>query len=838
MAEHNQGHDGHDHEGGEHHDHHDQAHALAAHAPNGIDGSAERGRKGLRQERLEMRGLHCMDCAASVEKTLSRLPGMAFVAVNFGTSTMTIEYDPAVLKKAEIGRAVGQLGYGLAEPTGPRQARGSTLRLAGLDCPDCAAKLERSLAARPGVKSAELNFATSKLVIEHSGPVEEIIAAIRSAGYGAELAGRMGAGQGQTGPATGGQALFGLPALWAANRKLVLTSVSGLFLLVGMALKWAGTPRSVQAAFYAVALVTGGFFVVRAGLFALRHLVLDMNVLMTLAAAGAVAIDRWEEAATVVFLFSFGNLLEAYSLERTRRSIRNLMAAAPKTAVVRRDGAEVTVAADAVREGETLIVRPGERIAADGVVLSGASSVNQAPITGEYVPVPKEQGAPVYAGTVNEDGYLEVRVTGTVEDSALARVVHLVEEAQAQRAPSQQFVERFARYYTPVVIALAVGVAALPPLVLRAPFLPWFYRSLALLVVSCPCALVVSTPVSIVSAIGNAARNGVLIKGGAHLEAIGRIRGIAFDKTGTLTTGKPVVAEVVPAEGRTAGEVLAAAAAVELRSEHALGRAIVERAARDNLPVTAGENFVALPGRGAKAKVDGANVYVARPAFFQQELDLDPGAFAAELDAAARDGRTAVLIGGKGGLLGLISFTDSPRPEAARAVADLRAAGVSPVVLLTGDNQGTAERIGRWLKLDEVRAGLLPEDKVAAVRGLRARYGQVAMVGDGINDAPALAAASVGVAMGVAGSDAALETADVALMSDDLSRVAYAVRLGRRTVEIVRANVIFSLAVKLVALILIFPGWLTLWLAVLSDTGAALVVTLNGMRLLGFRTRS
>jgi Cd2+/Zn2+-exporting ATPase len=770
---------------------------------------------------LVIQGLHCADCAAKVEKTLTRLPGVTLAAVNFATSALSIEYDPAVLKRGEIGRAVGQLGYGVAQPAGPRAARGSVLRLTGLDCPDCAAKLEKSLRSRPGVKRADLNFAASKLVIEHSGPVEEVIAAVRAAGYGAELA--------APGPT---------PVAWspfsAADPKFVLTALSGVALLAGIIAGRTGLGRSGQAAIFAVALATGGYTVARAGLFSLRHLVLDMNVLVTIAALGAAAIDRWEEAATVVFLFSFGNLLEAYSLDRTRRSIRNLMQSAPQAAVVRREGREVTVPVEEVGEGETLIVRPGDRLAADGVVVAGASPVNQAMITGESLSVVKEKGAAVYAGTINEDGYLEVQVTAKAADSTLARIVHLVEEAQGQRAPTQQFVDTFARYYTPIVIGLAVAVAVLPSLVLRQPFTPWFYRSLALLVVSCPCALVVSTPVSIVSAIGNAARSGIMIKGGVHLEAIGKIRSIALDKTGTLTLGRPQVAGVVPASGRGEEEVLRAAAGVEARSEHALARAIVEAAGRQGIAPPAGENFVALPGRGAKAKVDGVNVYVGRPEFARDQLGLDLSGFREALEAARGKGRTAVVVGTKGFLLGLITFTDTPRPEAAAAVADLKRAGVRPVVMLTGDAEGAAALIGRRLGLDEVRAGLLPEDKVAAVRRLMADYGQVAMVGDGINDAPALAAASVGVAMGVVGSDAALETADIALMADDLTRVAYAVRLGRRTVATVRENIIFSLLVKVAALALIFPGWLTLWLAVMSDVGASLVVTLNGLRLLSF----
>jgi Cd2+/Zn2+-exporting ATPase len=632
---------------------------------------------------------------------------------------------------------------------------------------------------------------------------------------------------------------------WTQRRNAIRTAISGVALLAGWIAEWAGAPPAASVACFAAAMVVGGYAVIRRGLRALPRLQFDMNVMMTGAVIGAAAIGQWEEGAAVAFLYAVSNLLEASTVERARRSLRALMDVAPREARIRRNGTEAVIPPEQVRVGDVLLVRPGEKIAADGVVRAGASAVNQAPITGESVPAEKGAGDPVYAGTLNGYGALEVEVTRRVEDTTLAHIIHLVEDAQAQRAPTQQFVDRFARWYTPAVLALALGLAVVPPLLFDWPWGPWIYRGLALLVVSCPCALIVSTPVSIVSAIANAARRGVLIKGGAYLEELGRLRAVALDKTGTVTKGRMVVTDVLPLGGGAsdADQLLALAAAVEARSEHPLAQAIVGAARRQKLSVPEVREFTALPGLGARADVDGQTIYVGSARFFEMlgrpreacagaSAEGAAGRQAAEL---AAQGKTAMLVGSGDETLGVIALADGLRPQARAAVAGMRAAGISHIALLTGDNPATARAMAEAIGADEARAELLPEQKVAAVRELRARLGSVAMVGDGVNDAPALAAASVGVAMGVAGSDVALETADVALMADDLERLPFLIRLGRAALGVIRQNIAFSLAIKAVAIAAVFPGWLTLWLAVLGDMGASVLVTINGMRLLAIR---
>jgi Cd2+/Zn2+-exporting ATPase len=625
------------------------------------------------------------------------------------------------------------------------------------------------------------------------------------------------------------------PAPWVRQANSLRAVLAGLGLLAGWAAGWAGAPARVTVPLFAATMLAGGYVTIRRGLRALPRLQFDMNVMMTGAVIGAAAIGQWEEGAAVAFLYAVSNSLEAYTTDRARRSLRTLVDLAPREARVRREGAEQVVPAEALRVHDLLLVHPGEKIAADGVVRSGASAVDQSPITGESFPADKLPGDPVYAGTLNGHGALEVEVTRPVADTTLARIIHLVEEAQAQRAPAQQFVDRFARYYTPAVLALAVGLAVGPPLLLGAHWGPWIYRGLALLVVSCPCALVVSTPVSIVSAIANAARRGVLIKGGAYLEELGRLRAVALDKTGTVTQGRPAVTDVVPAEGGTRDRLLALAAAVEARSEHPLARAIVEAARRRGLAIPEARDLTALPGKGARASVDGRTLHVGNPPLFTELGQAPSGpAFQTAADLAAQ-GKTAMLVGTAQEVLGVIALADAVRPQSSAAVAGMREAGIAHIALLTGDNAATARAMARAIGTDEVRAGLLPEQKVAAVRELRARFGNVAMVGDGVNDAPALAAASVGVAMGVAGSDVALETADVALMADDLGRLPFLMGLGRATLRVIRQNIAFALLIKAVAIAAVFPGWLTLWLAVLGDMGASVLVTANGMRLLALR---
>ena len=500
------------------------------------------------------------------------------------------------------------------------------------------------------------------------------------------------------------------------------------------------------------------------------------------------------------------------------------------------------VPVDLLAPGDQILVRPGERVPMDGKVLVGRSAVDQSPITGESMPVDKEDGAAVFAGTINGHGALTLRVTRLAADNTLSRIVRMVEEAQDQKAPSQRFVDVFARYYTPAVMALATLVAVVPPLLGWGSLDVWIYRALVLLVISCPCALVISTPVSIVSAVANAARAGVLIKGGAYLEAAGSLRAIAFDKTGTLTRGKPVVTDVVALADGHAGaeaaqaEVLRLAAAVESNSEHPLARAVVAEAAARGVALQSATEFAALPGQGAQAMVEGRRVSVGSHVLFDSWRNHG-GAVCDRVEALEAAGKTVMIVGDAQSAWGLIAVADTLRPESAAAVRALKAAGVAHTVMLTGDGPAVARAVGSAVGVDEVRAGLLPQDKVTAVDELLARHGSVGMVGDGVNDAPALARATVGIAMGAAGTDVALETADIALMSDDLSRLPYAIGLSRQARRVIQQNIALSLAIKAVFLALALPGLATLWMAVFADMGASLIVTLNGMRLLAYRGR-
>jgi len=587
---------------------------------------------------------------------------------------------------------------------------------------------------------------------------------------------------------------------------------------------------------YAAAVLTGGWLVFRRALVSVRARSLDMNVLMTIAVIGAAFIGEWAEGAMVVFLFSLGGLLESRALERTRRSIRDLMDLSPAVARVLEDGVEREVPAFEVGVGDVVVVRPGERIALDGHVVEGASAVDESPITGESVPVEKSTGDVVFAGSLNTTGRLEVRVSAPAEDSTLARIIFMVEEAQATRAPSQQLVDRFSRIYTPAVVALAVALAIVPP---SAGALlgfewgswgEWFYRALVVLVVSCPCALVISTPVSIVSAITRATRDGVLVKGGAHLESAARVRVVAFDKTGTLTWGRPEVTDAIALDGGDAARVLAVAAAIEAHSNHPIARAVVRADGGERLrePARAYED---VPGAGVRATVGGVRAAIGSVAFIASE-GVDVHAASEVVGRLEGEGRTVLVLAEDGRVTGVIGVADEVRHDAPLAVARLLAGSIEHVVMLTGDNERTAAAVAVRAGVPEYEARLLPAHKVDAVRRLRERYGPVAMVGDGINDAPALAASDLGIAMGAAGSDTALETADVALMSDDLMQVPRFFELGRRTVSIIRQNVALSVIVKFAVLALAMTGTATLWMAVFADTGISLLVTVNGMRLL------
>ncbi len=675
------------------------------------------------------------------------------------------------------------------------------------------------MAALPGVTRAILNFGAAKLTVEGAFDPKAVIR--EAAQHDGALA-----------------RLEGTPVVratgWVHRFPELRMAVAGLLILAGWGVGLIGGRTQMTIPLFAAAILIGGYATIRQGARALARFRFDMNGMMTGAVTGAALIGQWEEGAVVAFLYAVSNWLEGSTMDRARRSIRALMDLAPREARVRRNGAERIIPAEEVQVGDLLLVRPGEKLAVDGVIRAGDSALNQAPITGEAIPVDKGPGDQVYAGTLNGHAALEVEVTRRVHDTTLARIIHLVEKAQAQRAPSQQFVDRFARIYTPLVFGLALGLMVVPSAAFGQPWTPWIYRGLALLIVSCPCALVVSTPVTVLSAIANAARHGVLIKGGAYLEELGRLKAIALDKTGTLTRGRPEVTDVIPLDGGAPEDLLATAAAVETQSEHPLARAVVRAAERRGLSLPAATGFTAIPGRGGHAVVNGQRIFVGSPRLFDEMANRGPDGNTT-VGALEAQGKTVMLVGTDRGLLGMLALADQVRPESRQAVADLRRVGIQHVALVTGDNRPTAEAIAREVGADTVRAEVLPDQKAEVVRALRAEFGSLAMVGDGVNDAPALAASSVGVAMGVAGSDVALETADVALMADDLTKLPFVMGLGRKALRVIHQNIAFSLLIKAVAIAAVFPGWLTLWLAVLGDMGASVLVTLNGMRLLADR---
>ncbi len=724
----------------------------------------------------------------------------------------------------------------------PSEQKNRTFTIRGMDCADEVNALKGTVGILPGVTSLDFNLIDGTMTVQcDAGQVDEagIRDAVLKAGLAAEAVD-------ETCPS----GVCAVQEVWWAKRgRAVMCGSSGALVLVGFVAHAIMHGNLLHALvggesmdhhefpllvifLYAAAAVTGGWFVVPKAWLALRRLRADMNLLMTIAVIGAMIIGQWFEAGTVAFLFALSLLLESWSVGRARRAIRSLVTLTPPKAryICPHDGDIMEKPVADVPLGATVLVRPGERIPLDGVVTKGRTSVNQAPITGESIPVAKEEGAEVFAGTINEDGAIEFKATKPAADTTLARIIRMVEQAQSRRAPVEQWVEKFARYYTPAMIAVAFVVAVVPPL-FGGPWGAWFYEALVVLVIACPCALVIATPVSIVAALTAAARAGVLIKGGAFLEAAGRVTAFALDKTGTLTKGIPEVQEIFPLNGHTRAELLARAAALETHSEHPLAAAVLNRARAEKVDILVAHDFRALKGRGAEATIDGRLFWVG-----SHRLLHEKGVEESEIHAHAQRmedaGHSLIIVGSDRHVCGLISVADSIRPEAAAFVRQLKAAGVRHVAMLTGDNQGTADAVGHAVGVDEVRAELLPEDKMRAIQEIARKYGLVAMVGDGVNDAPALATATIGIAMGAAGTDAAIETADIALMSDDLIRLPWLVRHARRSLRIIRQNIGFALGVKAVFMVLALLQVATLWMAIAADMGATLLVIFNALRLL------
>lgn len=693
-------------------------------------------------------------------------------------------------------------------------------RLENLSCANCATKFERNVRSIETVEDVQLNFGAAKLTVMGDVTVEQL-----------EQAG----------------AFDGIKVSLAKDRKIVkrepfykqkenqLALFSLLFVIAGFISSISlGEGHVVVKGLYAIAILVGGYSIFITGIKNLLHFDFDMKTLMTIAIMGAAIIGEWQEAAIVVFLFAVSEVLEAYSMSKARQSISQLIDITPSHALIKRAHGEhfheMEVTTDAIQVGDTLLVKPGQKIAMDGVVTSGTSTVNQAAITGESIPVTKTEGNIVFAGTLNENGSLEVTVTKRVEDSTIAKIIHLVEEAQAEKAPSQKFVDRFAKYYTPAIMIVALFVALVPGFI-TGDWSHWVYQGLAVLVVGCPCALVISTPVAIVTAIGNAARQGVLIKGGAHLEELSRIQAVAFDKTGTLTKGQPEVMVIKAIGEHDEKQLLAQIAAVEKKSQHPLARAILSKAFDEKIHIPSAENFQSVTGKGAYATVNNETIYVGSISWIQSFVSVSDQLLQ-EVEQLASNGQSVIAAANEEQVVGILAITDQIRQESKAVIKALHDVNVQHTVMLTGDAKPTADKIAKQLMIDDVRAQLLPEQKLQAMKQLQQQYGSVAMVGDGVNDAPALAAANIGIAMGGAGTDAALETAQIVFMNDDLTKLPYTMKLSKKTLKVIQQNIIFALGLKLVALLLVIPGWLTLWIAIFADMGATLIVIMNSLRLL------
>ena len=700
-------------------------------------------------------------------------------------------------------------------------AQTAKYRIANMDCPVEERLIRNKLSGMDGVVGLDFNLMNRVLDVHHTLPT---LATVETALHGIGM---------QAVPLLAGAASVRDPDEGKLpGRQKALLAVSGVAAVAAEALAWTthqdNSPLVIALAVLSIA--SGGWPTLKKGWIALKSVTLNINFLMSLAVLGAVAIGQWPEAAMVIFLFAIAELIEGMSLNRARNAVHSLMQLAPDVATIQSStGAWRQVAVAEVAIGDLLRVKPGERIALDGIVKTGQSSVNQAPITGESMPVDKEAGDIVYAGTINERGLLDIAVTANSGNSTLARIVKVIEETQGKQAPTQRFVDQFARYYTPVVVVCAILVALLPPLLLNLPLLDWVYKALVMLVIACPCALVISTPVTVVSGLTAAARRGILVKGGQFLETGYKLKAIAVDKTGTLTIGQPAVTEVVAFAGRSEDEILLLAASLEAGSAHPLAAAILKAGPAASALQTV-THFAALHGRGVQGSIAGQTVYLGN-ARLMQELQVLTPELQATLARLEQQAYTAMVLAGGGVALGVIAVADVVRPTAAAAIARLDALGVA-TVMLTGDNALTAQRIGKEVGVKLVQAELLPENKLAAITALQRQFGVVGMVGDGVNDAPALAQADVGFAMGAAGSDTAIETADVALMDDELGKLPEFIFLSRRTRRILVQNISFAIGIKLVFFGLALGGLATLWMAVFADVGASLLVVANGLRLL------
>jgi len=733
-----------------------------------------------------------------------------------GKALFCLHFNPDFLSIEKVRRIAEQEGAAITD-----RYRHETVRITDMDCGDCATSIEHILGRMEGVLNISVNYATEKMWVEFDSKAishDQIVEKVQQLGYRVEEEEK--------------------EKSWLRKHwELALALLSGVFLAIGFFGELLfGLPLPIAIVFYALAYLTGGYNATRHGIKTALHLRFDIDFLMVVAAVGAAVLGEWAEGALLLFLFSLGHALEHAATDKARNAIRALGEITPKSARVQREGKEMEVPVEKLERGDIVIIKPGERIPVDGDIRDGESAIDESPITGESVPVEKQEGDRVFAGSVNGDGALEVEVTKLAKDSTLARVIQMVEEAQSQKSPTQRFTQKFQRIFVPTILAVVLLMIFLPPL---AGWLSWstsFLRAMAVLVAASPCALAIATPAAVLSGIAQAARNGVLIKGGMHLENLGAVNAIAFDKTGTITEGKLRVTDVVPLNDASAEDLLKTAAAVESRSGHPLAKAIVANAGEQNLEFPESEDLQSISGKGVKAQVNGQPVWVGNAKLFNDEnnggLPQDIIEKVRELESG---GKTTMIVKAGDKFLGIIALADQPRETAKPAIDKLKSAGIQALIMITGDNERVAAGISEQVGLTDFRASLLPDEKVAAVEKLLSEHHQVAMVGDGVNDAPAMTTAMVGIAMGAGGTDVALETADVVLMADDLSKLPFAVALSRQSRRIIKQNLWISLGVIAALIPSALFGLAGIGIAIIFHEGSTLAVVANALRLLNFK---
>lgn len=759
---------------------------------------------------FKVTGMDCSSCAITIEKALRPLDDVTNPKVNFSTSKLSVGLK-SQSSINQVTQILKKLGYGIEENDSNQNY--TTFSIEGMDCGSCAKSIEKHLNNLPYVNDTQVSFSTGKMQIDFEGnQTKNIEKEVSKIGYSATL-------QSSNKNNNTKWHLFSKPI------------ISTLFLILGIVSSMVSLPIWLTNLMYIIAIVVSGIKPLKSAYYAIKSKSLDMNVLMSVAVIGAILIGEFFEGAIVVLLFTIGTLLQTISIDKTRNSIQSLMDITPTEANVVTERGIISKNLKNISVGEILLVKPGDRIPLDGTIIEGYSSLNQAPITGESIPVDKTINEETYAGSINENGTLKIRVSRLVKDTTLSKIIHMVEEAQENKAPTQAFIDRFSEIYTPIVFILALLVMVVPPIFSLGTWGEWFYKGLELLVIACPCALVISTPVAIVTGIGSAAKKGVLIKGGNHLETLGTLSALAFDKTGTLTEGRPKVSDIKTIESDKE-MFLDIALSLEAYSTHPISNAIVDYVSQFKSITYDVTDFENIVGQGVKGKIDHNNIYAGNIKLIES-INENIENYKDEIYSYEQQGYTIIIIiASSDKIYGFITVEDPLRSDINQTIQQLNGANIKNTIMLTGDNKGTAHKIAQLSGIKEVYAELMPEDKLSAIRDLQNKGYRVGMIGDGINDAPALAQSEVGIAMGGIGSDTAMETADVVLMSDNINQLTDTISISKKVKNIIKQNIYFSIIIKIIAFILVFPGLLTLWLAVLSDTGAAILVILNSLRLL------